>query len=227
MKAWLFLSIIAVTSGTIAQTAPSKAVSPESSALRARCVEQGIRPVDLNKIFKPEAQKALGIAKLNTEEADNLAWVLAWAFHEGFKAAAAPAQPAGMAAKPDPVVQNPAQAGVAPRPPLVPVWNQPNPAAQQAAAAGAAARAARAVARGGGGAAGGGGVIETQLDGEWEGWDGDTVVKLLNGQIWQQVDGHYEYSYGYMPEVLIYPSGGSWKMRVEGCDESVSVERLK
>src|SRR5438477_12644775 len=29
------------------------------------------------------------------------------------------------------------------------------------------------------------GAIETQIDGEFNGWEGETVVKLLNGQIWQ------------------------------------------
>ena len=30
-----------------------------------------------------------------------------------------------------------------------------------------------------------GGAIESSIDGEFEGWDGDTVVRLMNGQIWQ------------------------------------------
>lgn len=70
-------------------------------------------------------------------------------------------------------------------------------------------------------------VIESKVDGEFEGWDGETIVKLMNGQIWQQARYHYEYHYAYMPDVLIYKSGSRWKMKVEGTDEAVEVERLK
>ncbi|OGP03826.1 MAG: hypothetical protein A2Z93_13355 [Curvibacter sp. GWA2_64_110] len=69
--------------------------------------------------------------------------------------------------------------------------------------------------------------MESQIDGDFEGWDGDTVVKLTNGQIWQQSEYHYEYHYAFMPEVLIYPSGGGYKMKVDGADEAVAVRRLK
>lgn len=72
-----------------------------------------------------------------------------------------------------------------------------------------------------------GDVIETEIDGEFEGWEGETIVKLMNGQIWQQSEYHYEYHYAYSPKVLIYPSGGGWKMKVEETDEAVGVRRLK
>lgn len=70
-------------------------------------------------------------------------------------------------------------------------------------------------------------VIESQIDGEFEGWDGDTIFKLMNGQIWQQVEYSYAYSYAYMPDVLIYPSGSGYKMKVEGMDEAIEVRRLR
>ncbi len=70
-------------------------------------------------------------------------------------------------------------------------------------------------------------VIESRIDGEFDGWDGDTVVVLMNGQIWKQSEYHYEYCYEYMPDVLIYKSSGFYKMIVEGTDEAVRVERLK
>ena len=70
-------------------------------------------------------------------------------------------------------------------------------------------------------------VIESQIDGEFEGWEGETVVKLMNGQIWMQTEYHYEYHYAYMPDVLIYQSGGGWKMKVEGTDKAVRVEQLR
>ena len=70
-------------------------------------------------------------------------------------------------------------------------------------------------------------VIESRIDGDFEGWEGETVVKLMNGQIWQQSSYHYYYHYAYMPEVLIYKSGGTYKMKVDGVDTDVSVIRLK
>lgn len=70
-------------------------------------------------------------------------------------------------------------------------------------------------------------VIESQIDGDFEGWTGETIVKLVNGQIWQQIDYYYHYHYSYMPDVLVYKSRSGWKMKVEDIDEAVQVERLK
>ena len=72
-----------------------------------------------------------------------------------------------------------------------------------------------------------GSVIESKIDGSFEGWDGETIVKLWNGQIWQQDEYYYTYHYSYMPKVLIYKSGGTYKMRVDGIDRAIRVERLK
>jgi hypothetical protein len=70
-------------------------------------------------------------------------------------------------------------------------------------------------------------VIETQIDGDFEGWEGETIVKLMNGQIWQQTEYHYHYHYAFMPKVLIYRNGGGYKMKVDGVDKAVGVERLR
>lgn len=70
-------------------------------------------------------------------------------------------------------------------------------------------------------------VIESKVDGEFEGWDGETIVKLANGQIWQQTEYHYHYHYTYMPEVLVFKSGSVYKMKVEGIKKAVRVKRLK
>ena len=69
--------------------------------------------------------------------------------------------------------------------------------------------------------------IDSRVDGEFEGWKGDTVVRLMNGQIWEQTEYHYEYSYQYMPGVTIFRSGGQCKMLVDGVDEPVGVVRVK
>ena len=72
------------------------------------------------------------------------------------------------------------------------------------------------------------GVVETRIDGEFDGWDDDKIYKMQNGQIWQQSSYHYHYHYAYSPEVLIYPSNGGYKIHVhDDDDEDVSVRRLK
>lgn len=70
-------------------------------------------------------------------------------------------------------------------------------------------------------------VIESYIDGTFEGWTGDTVFALKNGQIWKQVSFSYVYHWAFMPKVLIYKSGSVYKMQVEGVDQTITVERLK
>lgn len=36
--------------------------------------------------------------------------------------------------------------------------------------------------------------------GEWNGWDGDTVVKLTGGTVWKQDEYWCSYRYSYRPE---------------------------
>lgn len=69
-------------------------------------------------------------------------------------------------------------------------------------------------------------MIHSRIDGEFSGWEGDTVVKLENGQVWQQSEYWYHYHYAYMPRVTISNEGG-YKMSVEGISKKVRVERLK
>ena len=70
-------------------------------------------------------------------------------------------------------------------------------------------------------------VIESQIEGDFEGWEGETIVKLMNGQIWQQTEYYYHYHYAFMPNVLIFRSGGGYKMKVDGVEKAVGVSRLK
>jgi len=70
-------------------------------------------------------------------------------------------------------------------------------------------------------------VIESRIDGDFEGWEGETIFKLMNGQIWQQVDYSYYYHYAFMPRVTIYKSGSGYIMEVDGTDRKVRVQRIK
>ena len=68
--------------------------------------------------------------------------------------------------------------------------------------------------------------MRTCIGGEFEGWDGDTVFNLCNGQIWQQASYDYMYHYAYRPDVLIYQTGVGYRMSVAGVPDTIAVIRL-
>lgn len=61
------------------------------------------------------------------------------------------------------------------------------------------------------------------MDGEFNGWEGETIVKLMNSQIWEQS----EYHYAYMPEIIIYKTGGAYKMKIDGTSHAIGVRQLR
>lgn len=70
-------------------------------------------------------------------------------------------------------------------------------------------------------------VIETCIEDEFEGWEGETIFKLCNGQIWQQSEYAYMYHYSYRPDVVIYRTSSGYRMKVEDVSETIGVERIK
>jgi hypothetical protein len=70
---------------------------------------------------------------------------------------------------------------------------------------------------------------EGQIDGEYKGWEGDTIYKLMDGHIIQQASYHYHYHYAYSPKIIIYRGrDGTLKMHIEGDDDQdVSIAILK
>jgi hypothetical protein len=69
--------------------------------------------------------------------------------------------------------------------------------------------------------------IESTISGDFEGWEGETVFKLDNGQIWKQTEYAYTYSYSYRPDVTIYQTSTGCRMKVEDEDETILVTRIK
>ena len=69
--------------------------------------------------------------------------------------------------------------------------------------------------------------IESNLAGEFNGWEGETMFKLDNGQIWEQAEYAYTYSYSYRPDVTIYQVSGGCRLKVEDEDETILVRRIK
>lgn len=72
-----------------------------------------------------------------------------------------------------------------------------------------------------------GSAMQTKIDGTFEGWDGETIFKMMNGTVWQQASYSYTYHYAYMPDVLIYSKGGTYYMKVEDVDEEIAVKQIK
>lgn len=70
-------------------------------------------------------------------------------------------------------------------------------------------------------------VIETQISGEFNGWTGETIFKMTNGQVWQQASYAYMYHYSYSPNVLIYEFKGMWTLKVDGVDETIQVRNIR
>lgn len=64
-------------------------------------------------------------------------------------------------------------------------------------------------------------VIESNIEGIFEGWNGDKVYKLANGQVWKQKAYKYEYKYAYRPEAIIAEVNGSYVMQVAGTSAQV------
>lgn len=73
-----------------------------------------------------------------------------------------------------------------------------------------------------------GSAIETHIDGDFNGWDDQTIYKMDNGTIWQQANYYYHYHYAYHPSVLIFPNGaGICHIKVVDDDAGVDVLRIK
>src|SRR5258707_821895 len=71
--------------------------------------------------------------------------------------------------------------------------------------------------------------IETNIRGEYTGWDDEVIYKMDDGSIWEQANYHYHYHYAYHPSIIIYPTrSGTCHIKVEDDnDEGVDVVRIK
>jgi hypothetical protein len=67
----------------------------------------------------------------------------------------------------------------------------------------------------------------SQINGEFTGWDGDTIFELTNGQIWKQVGYAFLFHYAFMPEVKITYNNGMFEMEVDNVQVKVQVNRIK
>jgi hypothetical protein len=71
-------------------------------------------------------------------------------------------------------------------------------------------------------------VIESRVDGAFDGLFGETVIRLTNGQVWQQVDMQVDYCPFVAPGILIWhDDSGTAKAAIEGIDRSFAVRRIR
>jgi hypothetical protein len=71
--------------------------------------------------------------------------------------------------------------------------------------------------------------IQSMIEGEFTGWTGKTVFKLQNGQVWKQVDPSRKVVFkATNPKVSIRKAVfGSYRLKVEGLNSTVTVRRVK
>lgn len=70
---------------------------------------------------------------------------------------------------------------------------------------------------------------QSHLVGHFSGWSGSSTFTLDNGQVWKQAEsGSYACPERDNPGVTLKPMLlGSWLMYVEGCNQSVRVQRVR
>jgi tetratricopeptide (TPR) repeat protein len=71
------------------------------------------------------------------------------------------------------------------------------------------------------------GTVESRIEGNFDGLDYGKIYELQNGQIWKQTDYYIRIRIAVLPRVIIFKDGASYKMKVDGIDRAVRVERLK
>jgi hypothetical protein len=59
-------------------------------------------------------------------------------------------------------------------------------------------------------------LVESFVSGIWQGWKGDTIVTLINGQQWKQSGFEFSVNIEALAKALVYESFGTYKMVVEG-----------
>lgn len=70
-------------------------------------------------------------------------------------------------------------------------------------------------------------ISQSELDGNCRGWDGSTVFKLSNGEVWRQAAYRYRQLHLCSPGVRVWRLGDAFLLEVGGAREVLPVERLR
>ncbi len=66
----------------------------------------------------------------------------------------------------------------------------------------------------------------TRLVGAFDGYDGDKIFTLANGEKWQQSRYKYKYKYAYRPSVKLWKDGSKHYLEFDCMDEMIEVKRV-
>lgn len=71
--------------------------------------------------------------------------------------------------------------------------------------------------------------VRSVIRGEFTGWTGETVFPLENGMVWQQVESGSFYVPATTGAVAVIEKGvfNAWRLKVEGYNKTVRVERVE
>jgi hypothetical protein len=69
--------------------------------------------------------------------------------------------------------------------------------------------------------------VKSCITGTFNGWSGDTVFPLCNGQVWIQATFAFQFHFAFRPNVLIYWDGSQYLMKVDGVDGTIAVTRVQ
>ena len=70
-------------------------------------------------------------------------------------------------------------------------------------------------------------VVDSQIVSNFDGWDGETIFDLANGQVWQQSGPGVAVHVAVRPRAFVYRKAGSFRMQVQGVNTNVPVTRLR
>lgn len=71
-------------------------------------------------------------------------------------------------------------------------------------------------------------VIRSRYDGEFRGWNGRTLFRLENGQVWRQAeDGRVAFSSSRPMVTISNGTLGTYRLRVDGLNRAVRVTRVR
>lgn len=72
------------------------------------------------------------------------------------------------------------------------------------------------------------GAQEVTIEGAFNGWDGETIVKLTDGTVLEQNEYEYSYCYAYRPDARLTCQLGGCELQVHdrGCSENIKVTVL-
>ena len=69
-------------------------------------------------------------------------------------------------------------------------------------------------------------ILETWIEGEFNGWDGEAVYTLVTGSAWQLTRYRYAYRDKCRPKAKLWKDGPKHLLEIEGMGEPLEVGRV-